>query len=94
MSITIKRTAESSQSKGLPGTAIFKMTARDFHNSKGCQRVLQSKLLSGSATIKSTDKDCQNKKDCQIVLQSKVLPGVSQSKELPRSIIILANARE
>ena len=32
MSIKIKRTAVLSQSKGLPGTVIFKMTAQDFHN--------------------------------------------------------------
>ena len=70
MSIKIKRTAVLSQAKGLQRNVIFKMTAQDFHNQKGCQLESQSKLLPGSATIK-TNNECQNEKDRQIVLQLK-----------------------
>ena len=94
MSVCTNRTASEYRNQKDCRVITIKRAARDCHIQNDRQGVSQSKLQPGSATIKSTDKDCQNEKDCQIVLQSKVLPGVSQSKELPRSIIILTTARE
>ena len=70
------------------------MTARECHNQKDCQKVLQSNGLPGSTTIKRNAREYHYQKDCQGVPHSKGLSGSITIKRTDRESTYKITTRE